>query len=83
MALARFRSILLRMSFEGPRRRMVQLGEAYSVRKVKYSSQIYIEEADVCIAKDLDTVHNRCSRAIRLLSDLRTRRSTETLALRK
>jgi len=37
MASARFRSISLRMSLEGPRRRIVQaLGEVHLVRKVKY-----------------------------------------------
>jgi phage gp16-like protein len=43
MASARFLSISLRMSFDGPRRRIVQaLGVVHSVRNVKYLRRVHI-----------------------------------------
>jgi hypothetical protein len=90
IASCRFRSISLRMSFEGPRSRMVQaLGFLHSVRKVKYSSPILeisnrphcVPMSDSAAAKTELTMVAPVARATRLLSVLRTRRMAVMLCL--
>lgn len=99
MASARLRSISLRMSFDGPRRRIVHaLGNEHSSRNVKYlwqtsdlshliklwtySSPIFsmlkrphrVPMSDSRRSSRRFTMVAPTARAIRLLSDLRTRR---------
>lgn len=113
MASARLRSISFRMSFEGPRRRIVHaFGVLHSVRNVKYlskegamrfsehmrdgcvqtySSPIFsmlksphfVPTSDSRRSSTRFTMVAPTARAMRLLSDLRTRRSADTLALYK
>lgn len=89
MASAKFRSISLRMSFEGPRRRMVHaLGDLHWSRKVKYSSPSFSmwkrphwsPTSDSRRSSTRLTIVAPTARAIRLLSDFRTRRKAVMLA---
>ncbi len=87
MASCRFRSISLRTSFEGPRRRMVQaLGLRHWVMKVKYSSPIFeisksphwVPMSEAVRSSTRFTIVAPVARAMRLLSVLRTRRRAVT-----
>jgi hypothetical protein len=109
IASARLRSISFKMSFEGPRSKMVQaLGERHSVRKVKYlqknvmqknkstlylthSSPIFsmlkrphfVPTSDSLRSSTRLTMVAPTAKAMRLLSDLRTRRIAEILCFSK
>jgi len=90
MASAKFRSISFRMSLEGPRSRMVHaLGEAHFSKKVKYSSPSFsmlnrphsVPTSESRRSSTRLTMVAPTARAIRLLSDFRTRRIAVMLAL--
>lgn len=83
MASARLRSISFRMSFDGPRSRIVHaLGDLQSSRKVKYSSPSFsmwnrphpVPTSESRRSSTRLTIVAPTARAIRLLSDFLTRR---------
>ena len=86
----RFRSISLRISFEGPRRRIVHaLGTLHFRIKVKYSSPIFsiskrphwVPMSDSWRSSTRLTIVAPVARAMRLLSVFRTRLNAVTLCL--
>lgn len=92
IASARLRSTSFSMSFDGPRRRIVHaFGDVHSVRNVKYSSPIFsmwnsphwVPTSDSRRSSTRLTMVAPTARAIRLLSDLRTRRRAVMLAFRR
>lgn len=88
IASARFRSISWRMSFEGPRSKIVQaFGFLHFVKSVKYSSPSFsilnrphpVPTSDSRRSSMRLTMVAPTARAMRLLSDFLTRRIAETL----
>ena len=92
MASAKFLSISFKISFDGPRSKIVHaLGDLHSSRNVKYSSPSFsmwnkphsVPTSVSLKSSTLLTMVAPTARAIRLLSDFRTRRRAVMLALRR